>query len=76
MEKHFFLLVVHRCSLSVQAAGPRRRRRVSRRDRSGGTRPLRRFHEVRRVLLESAIPHWHRRWVRRRSQGIRVRRIR
>ena len=36
---------VMRCSLSVQAAGPRRRRRVSRRDRSGGTRPLRRFHE-------------------------------
>ena len=36
---------VMRCSLSVQAAGPRRRRSVSRRDRSGGTRPLRRFHE-------------------------------
>ena len=29
----------------MQAAGPRRRRSVSRRDRSGGTRPLRRFHE-------------------------------
>ena len=36
---------VMRCSLSVQAAGPRRRRSVSRRDRSGGTRPLRRIHE-------------------------------
>ena len=36
---------VMRCSLSVQAAGPLRRRSVSRRDRSGGTRPLRRFHE-------------------------------
>ena len=36
---------VMRCSLSVQAAGPRRRRSVSRRDQSGGTRPLRRFHE-------------------------------
>ena len=36
---------VMKCSLSVQAAGPRRRRSVSRRDRSGGTRPLRRFHE-------------------------------
>ena len=34
---------VMRCSLWVQAAGPRRRRSVSRRDRSGGTRPLRRF---------------------------------
>ena len=30
---------------------------------------------ARRVLLESAIPHRHRRWVRRRSQSIRVRRI-
>ena len=36
---------VMRCSLSVQAAGPRRRRRVSRSYRSGGTRPLRRFQE-------------------------------
>ena len=36
---------VMRCSLSVQAAGPRRRRSVSRRDRSGGTRPWCRFHE-------------------------------
>ena len=36
---------VMRCSLSVQVAGPRRRRSVSRRDWSGGTRPLRRFHE-------------------------------
>ena len=36
---------VMRCSLSLQAAGPRRRRSVSWRDRSGGTRPLRRFHE-------------------------------
>ena len=36
---------VMRCSLSVQAAGPLRRRSVSRRDRSGGTRPLRRFDE-------------------------------
>ena len=34
-----------RCSLSVQAAGPRRRRSVSWRDQSGGTRTLRRFHE-------------------------------
>ena len=36
---------VMRCSLSVQAAGPRHRWSVSRRDWSGGTRPLRRFHE-------------------------------
>ena len=36
---------VMRWYLSVQAAGPRRRRSVSRRDRYGGTRPLRRFHE-------------------------------
>ena len=36
---------VMRCSLSVQAAGPWRRRSVSRRDLSGGTRPLRRFQE-------------------------------
>ena len=34
-----------RCSLSVQAAGPWRRRSVSPRDRSGGRRPLRRFQE-------------------------------
>ena len=33
---------VMRCSFSVQAAGPRRSWSVSRRDRSGGTRPLRR----------------------------------
>ena len=31
---------------------------------------------ARHVLLESAIPHPHRRWVPRRSQGIWVRRIR
>ena len=36
---------VMRCSLSVQAAGRRRHRSVSRRDRSGGTRPSCRFHE-------------------------------
>ena len=36
---------VTRCSLSVQAAGPWRRQSVSRRDRSGGTRPLGRFQE-------------------------------
>ena len=36
---------VIKCSLSVQTAGPRRRRSVSRRDQSGGTRPSRRLHE-------------------------------
>ena len=46
-----------RCSLSVQAAGPRRRRSVSRRDRSGGTRPLRRFHE-RSHRASSAVSSW------------------
>ena len=34
---------VMKCSLSVQAAGPRRRLRVSLRERSSGKRPLRRF---------------------------------
>ena len=48
---------VMRCSLSVQAAGPRRRRSVSRRDRSGGTRPLRRFHE-RSHRASSAVSSW------------------
>ena len=46
-----------RCSLSVQAAGPRRRRSVSRRDRSGGTRPLRRFHE-RSHRASPAVSSW------------------
>ena len=36
---------VMRCSLSVQAACPWRRRSVSGRDQSGGTKPLRRFQE-------------------------------
>ena len=44
-------------SLSVQAAGPRRRRSVSRRDRSGGTRPLRRFRE-RSHRVSSAVSSW------------------
>ena len=48
---------VMRCSLSVQAAGPRRLRSVSRRDRSGGTRPLRRFHE-RSHRASSATSSW------------------
>ena len=48
---------VMRCSLSVQAAGPRRRPSVSRRDRSGGTRPLRRFHE-RSHRASSAVSSW------------------
>ena len=48
---------VMRCSLSVQAAGPRRRRSVSGRDRSGGTRPLRRFHE-RSHRASSAVSSW------------------
>ena len=46
-----------RCSLSIQAAGPRRRRSVSRRDRSGGTRPLRRFHEWSH-RASSAVSSW------------------
>ena len=48
---------VMRCSLSVQAAGPRRRRSVSRKDRSGGTRLLRRFHE-RSHRASSAVSSW------------------
>ena len=48
---------VMRCSLSVKAAGPRRRRSVSRRDRSGGTRPLRRFHE-RSHRASPAVSSW------------------
>ena len=48
---------VMRCSLSVQAAGPRRRRSVSWRDRSGSTRPLRRFHE-RNHRASSAVSSW------------------
>ena len=48
---------VMRCSLSVQAAGPRRRLSVSWRDRSGGTRPLRRFHERSHRAL-SAVCSW------------------
>ena len=48
---------VMRCSLSVQAAGPWRRRSVSRTDRSGGTRPLRRFH-VRSHRASSAVSSW------------------
>ena len=48
---------VMRCSLSVQAAGPRRRRRVSGRDRSGGTRPLRRFHK-RSHRASPAVSSW------------------
>ena len=47
---------VMRCSLSVQAAGPRRRRSVSRRDRSGGTR-LRRFHD-RSHRASPAVSSW------------------
>ena len=46
-----------RCSLSVQAAGPRRRRSVFRRDRSGGTRPLRRLQE-RSQRASSAASSW------------------
>ena len=38
-------MLVMGCSLSLQAAGPWRCRTVSRKDRSGGTRPLRRFQE-------------------------------
>ena len=45
------------CSLSVQAAGPWRRRSVSRRDWSGGTRPLRRFHE-RSHRASSVVSSW------------------
>ena len=48
---------VVRCSLSVQAAGPRRRRSVSRRDPSGATRPLRSFHERSHRAL-SAVSSW------------------
>ena len=48
---------VMRCSLSVQAAGPWRRRSVSQRDRSGGTRPLRRFQE-RRQRGPTAASSW------------------
>ena len=48
---------VMRCSLSVQAAGPRRRWSVSHRDRSGGTRPLRRFQE-RSHRASSAVSSW------------------
>ena len=48
---------VMRCSLLVQAAGPRRRRSVSRRDRSGGTRPLRGFHE-RSHRASPAVSSW------------------
>ena len=48
---------VMRCSLSVQAAGPRRRRSVSWRDQSGGTRPLRRFHQ-RSHRASSAVSSW------------------
>ena len=48
---------VMRCSLSVQAASSRRRRRESRRDRSGGTRPLRRFHE-RSHRASFAVSSW------------------
>ena len=48
---------VMRCPLSVQAAGPRRCRRVCRRDRSGGTRPLRRFHE-RSHRVSPAVSSW------------------
>ena len=45
------------CSLLVQAVGPRRHRSVSRRDRSGGTRPLRRFHE-RSHRASFAVSSW------------------
>ena len=48
---------VMRCSLSVQAAGPRRCWSVSRTDRSGGTRPLHRFHE-RSHRASSAVYSW------------------
>ena len=48
---------VIRCSLSVQAAGPRPRRSVSLRDRSGGTRLLHRFHE-RSHRASSAASSW------------------
>ena len=47
MAKPFYWgsMQVMKCPLSVPAAGPRRRRSVPRRDRSGETRPLRRFKE-------------------------------
>ena len=48
---------VMRCSLSVQAAGHWRRWSVSRRDRSGSTRPLRRFHE-RSHRASPAVSSW------------------
>ena len=48
---------VMRCSLSVQGAGPRRRQSVSRRDRSGGMRLSRRFHE-RSHRASSAVSSW------------------
>ena len=46
-----------RCSLYVQAAGPRRRRSMSLRNRSGGTRPLRRF-QVRSQRTSPAASSW------------------
>ena len=48
---------VTRCSLLVQAAEPRRRRSVSQRDRSSGTRPFRRFQE-RSHRASSAASSW------------------
>ena len=48
---------VMRCSLLVEALGPLRRRSVSRRDQSGGTRPLRRVHE-RSHRASSAVSSW------------------
>ena len=59
---------VMRCSLLGQAAGPLRCRSVSRTDRSSGKRPLRRSMRGAIVLLESAVPHRHCRWVRWSSQ--------
>ena len=50
-------MLVMSCSLSVQAAGPRRRRSLSWRDRSGVTRPLRRFQE-RSQRASSAACSW------------------
>ena len=50
-------MLVMRCSLSVQAASPRCRRSVSWRDRSGGMRPLRRFHK-RSHRASSAVSSW------------------
>ena len=47
---------VMRCCLLVQAAGPHRRRSMSRRGRSGGTRPWRRFQERSQRASSAASP--------------------